>query len=151
MRAMRPDFLVVCRESGFLLPITGGALAISSRRLNSSRDRYEGAILVSGERNVSEILRVDLAEGSLPQKLKGALGLGSIRVVVKTKKIEMGWDTVLACVARCATSQQSYSVWGYYYDSTEALEVSIKESRDFNDLIDRLHATNSDTIADKLM
>jgi hypothetical protein len=148
---MRPDYLIVCSRIGFILPVLSSALSRSTRSIGFTRKRYEGAYLISSDSALSRIRRVDLAGSSLVDRLQGAIGIGETEVTVDLQAADIGWASVLNFVVSCAMSSQSYSVWGYHYDSVDGLEVSLRESRDFNDLVVRLHATGEDAIAEALM
>lgn len=144
------DFsIIICYEKGFLLPVFNKAFDSIIGKYNHLKDRYLGAIILSSSDKAMTIVEVVEVE-KIASFFFGLVTTKS-RISFVTKELHEDREYIYRKLSEAASSSQSYSVWGQFYDSKKDLKSAILDCSNFTEVTGVLNiAANSDISTDIL-
>jgi hypothetical protein len=125
--------IIICYEKGFLLPVLNTAFDNVIGKYKHLKDRYLNAIILSPSDKAMKI--VDVTEAEKIGSFCFGMFITKSRISFVTKELQEEREYVYGKLSDAAISRQSYSVWGQFHDSREALKAAILKCRNFQELI----------------
>jgi hypothetical protein len=137
--ANKPDFLIVCTDSKFLLPIYEEALTKTAKSIRFIKYRYEGALMINNSGEAQKIINICQIDSGFSNRFLCLIGLKQKTIRCQTKYVERNLTDLLKIISSVVVDGDSYSVWAQFYDSSDDLENAVISCDSMDKLLKVLH------------
>ena len=146
-----PDYLVLCKNENFMLPVYEHSLHMSNKTLGHLNSRYLNALLLDRAGKSRKIVNIEPVGNGWFNKIISYTGLINQGIRCSFVDSDINFADALSMIKIIAISPDSYSVWAQFYDSECELLNCLDKCQNLDEVLQALHATDAGAVSEILV